>query len=50
MVALTQPVSTQTDFIQPNVVAQVSSAAVDQRQLEGKLIVGIWCHLVCDRV
>jgi len=41
----------QTDFIQPNVsyCSAEQRSLVDQRQLR-ELIVGIWCHLVCDHV
>ena len=41
----------QTDFIQPNVsyCSDEQRSLVDQRQLR-ELIVGIWCHLVCDHV
>ena len=41
----------QTDFIQPNVsyCSAEQCGLVDQRQLR-ELIVGIWCHLVCDHV
>ena len=41
----------QTDFIQPNVsyCSPEQRSLVDQRQLR-ELIVGIWCHLVCDHV